>query len=486
MTPTAIAFGKLLDSWGVEGRVSILEGRTAITLSALNGQDATIVRRIVKEIFWTFEIEDEAGEDVSEDALNEGTGTYILTLHKVVEGADQRILTKDGFALALKNGAEGICQVACLQVPFSTGIASFVAWGHGDLFAAATPTKRPIDIVRETGGSRLVPSDIRTWLTRSEISDENWNDPAFQVFVCMSAPALVRSICSEAVGSDLLVFGGPPRAKLAISDKALSGDLGLIGYQNLRRMVAWTYELAEAAEQRHSLLTVEIARSAGRNETIGQLFSHVGRDIYEGARLAFQLSLSDMSREAIKAQGDLRKAIAEDTAKASESVRSLAGAMAVAIATSIGLVAARATGASEPWVLSAVGLVAALYLIAVAVTGWSFLHLQDQLRQQWRTRFYRFVPEPDYVAMVVDPARAAAKTYNFVGVIAVLVAGAIALAAATNLIAAFNAVTPTATIEGGDAGSQMRSNSQAQTALPSAASGAGVEPNAQDVSPPTK
>lgn len=478
MTSTPIALGKLLDSWVEEGRVSVVEGRGAITLSALDEQDANSVRGVLREVSWAFEIADEAGEDVSGSSLDQGLGPYILTAQKPVEGADQRFLTKEGLSAALSNGTEGICQVACLRIPFSTGMASFVAWGHGDLFAPAAPTKRPVDIVRESSDRRMVPSDIRVWIPRAQVTEEIWNDPAFQVFVGVSAPKLVRSVCSEVVGSDLLVFGGPPRAKFSISDETFASDLGLAGYQNLRAMVEWVYELAEAAEQRHALLTVEIARSVGRNETIGWLLKHVGREIYEGARLAFQLSLSDLSREAIKAQGDLRKAIAEDTAKATESARSLSGAIAVAIATSIGLVAARATGTSEPWVLSAVGIVVAGYLVAVAATGWSFLRLQDRLRQQWRTRFYRFVPEDDYVAMVVNPARSAARAYNLVGMIAILVALVVTAAAVLNWFSSDeNTNLLTGAIEGVDVVPPMLLDSGAQTDFPVEDSGAAAKEN---------
>src|SRR3546814_7567291 len=69
----------------------------------------------------------------------------------------------------------------------------------------------------------------------------------------------------------------------------------------------------------------------------GKAFWAAGRDVLEGSRLAFQLSQSNLSREAIKAQGDLRRAIADDMSKAAEGTRSLSGAVAVAIATAITL-----------------------------------------------------------------------------------------------------------------------------------------------------
>src|SRR3546814_6317957 len=81
---------------------------------------------------------------------------------------------------------------------------------------------------------------------------------------------------------------------------------------------------------------------------------------------------------------------------AAVGTRSLSGAVVVASATAITLVAARSTGAAEPWVLSLVAVVVAGYLVVVAVSGWTHLNLQRKLRDQWRRRFYRFVPADDY------------------------------------------------------------------------------------------
>src|SRR3546814_6232063 len=102
-----------------------------------------------------------------------------------------------------------------------------------------------------------------------------------------------------------------------------------------------------------------MARAVRREEPIGKAFLAAGRDVMEVSRLAFQLSQSNLSREAIKAQGDLRRASADDMSKAAEGTRSLSGAVAVAIATAITLVEARSTGAAEPWVLSLVAVVVA-------------------------------------------------------------------------------------------------------------------------------
>ena len=109
--------------------------------------------------------------------------------------------------------------------------------------------------------------------------------------------------------------------------------------------------------------------------------------------------------------------------------KALTTAIAVAIATGIGLVATRSTSTGDPRVLSSVAGIVALYLIAVTLSGWQYLRLQKRLRAQWRQRLYRFIPSEDYAAMVTKPAAEAERPYHFMGVIGLMIAVALILLA---------------------------------------------------------
>lgn len=423
MASTPIELGALLDRWVSAGQAGVVETPAALTVSRL---DAALARELAlsgPQIGWEIDLQDSAGEPIALAEIEDDLGPFIGTVRKDVDGADRRILTCSGLAQALRESPEGgIWHVACSQIPFSSGTTSFNPWGAGDVFSPSAEVKSPLDIVREASEARLVPADIRKWLLRSDVTEVLWSDLAFQIFAEVSAPILVRSLATEVSGKESLIFSGPPRLNLPMRETALLRELEMTGYRHLRAAVAWVYEDRASTEQRHALLAAEIARSVKREEKIGEAFQKAGKDILEGARLAFQLSQSDLSREAIKAQADLRKAIADDTAKAAESTRTLSGAIAVAIATGTALVAARSTGQAEPWVLSVVACVVAGYLAVVALSGWLHLRLQSQLREQWRRRFYRFVPADDYEAMVTEPARAAERPYHLVAAVAVIVA----------------------------------------------------------------
>lgn len=426
MASTPIELGALLDRWAPAGQVGIVETAAAVTISRMGAAEARELLSSAAAIRWRLEIQDAAGEPCDPDVVDDDFGPFIGTLHKEPAGADLRVLTLRGFAQALASGdAGGVWQVACNHIPFASGTISVNPWGAGEVFAPSPEVKSPLDVVREASESRLVPSDIRRWLLRTDISDVLWADSAFQVFAEMSSAALVRSIASEVVGRTAVVFNGPPRLNSILTEADLASRLGAKGYRNIRAAAAWVYEDRVSTEQRHTLFASEVARSVKRDEDIGEALREAGKDVLDGARLAFQLSQSDLSREAIKAQGDLRKAIADDTAKAADSARTVAGAIAVAIATGIGLVAARSTGQAEPWVLSVIACVVAAYLAVVAVAGWLHLRLQHHLREQWKRRFYRFIPAEDYKAMVTEPAKAAELPYHMVAVAAIVVAVAL-------------------------------------------------------------
>lgn len=429
MTSSPNELGALLDSWIGDGRAQVLEGPANVTVTGLNVALAHELHVALVALEWPRELFDAAHELAAVNDLDEDMGPFRLTFVKPTAGADRRLLTRSGFRDGLEGETAGVWQLAFAGQPFISGVASFNPWGKGDVFAQSTETKSPLDLVREGTEQRLVPADLRKWLVRGAVDDHLWRDPAFQIFASISAPALLRSLASEVVGQSTVVFNGPPRLNLSVPENLLE-QLGHVGYAALQKGAAWVYEDRSSAEQRHALFAAEASRTIMRSEPVGEAFASAGADILEGARLSFQLSQSEISREAIKAQGDLRKSIADDTAKAAEGTRTLAGAIAVAIATGVGLVAARSTTTAEPWVLSLVAGIVGLYLVAVAISGWLHLGLQNKLRSQWRARFYRFIPADDYKAMVTDPARDAALPYH-VASIALAVAGALAWLAAT-------------------------------------------------------
>lgn len=427
-TPSDLA--ALLDRWQSSGLATIVESNDAVTVSGLTAEMVKEVRAHCLALNWICDVQDKAFEPADWNA-DDSLGPFILTLQKPAGGADKKLLTLEGFRRSLAGDGEGLWQVASATLSFATGTRCICPWGEGQAFATSAISKSPLDLVREGTASRHTPADIRTWLPRADITPNVWADPAFSAFRQQSAPALIRSLASEVIGPDTVVFSGPPRLSVPINEAETHNELGLEGYRHLRAAAAWVYEDIATAEQRHALFAAEFSRSVSRAQTVGMAFFAAGKDILDGARLAFQLAQSDLGREAIKAQSDLRKAIADDMAKAADGTRALATAIAVSIATGVTLIAAKATDVADPLPLSLVAGVVSAYLVVVAWNGWSYLRLQRRLREEWRKRFYRFIPADDYRAMVSLPTQAAERPYHVIGLVALLVAAALAFAAAS-------------------------------------------------------
>jgi hypothetical protein len=417
MMSNLIELGEQLDSWAIEDRVSVTESAETIIVGRLGSDDAIELAGNCEALGWQYEIHDMENEVLTTAELDQTLAPFIATITKPVTSVALRLITKQGFRNFLTGSkAKGICELAFARTSFASGIAFFTPIGGAELFSPSRPTKSPRDLVRDAGNGNYVAVDIREILPRNNISDQLWKDPAFLVFASFSAPLLLRSVASEVIDSDTIAMAGPPRAVWKLDERSILGLLGDVGFQNLQLAANWIYEDSTTAEQRHSLFAAELAMSASRTETIGHAFRVIGRDILDGAKLAFQLSQSDLIRETIKSQGDLRKSIVDDTTKAADTLRSLLGATAIATATGISLIAARLTSATPPWVLGAVALVVGVYLTIVVFSGWAQLKVQRTLREQWRKRIYRFIPDDDYSAMVTIPTKEAEFPYHLAGI----------------------------------------------------------------------
>lgn len=135
------------------------------------------------------------------------------------------------------------------------------------------------------------------------------------------------------------------------------------------------------------------------------------------------MSISELGKDTLKTLSDLRKAITEDTSKVADGTRQTVTAVASALALGLGLVAARLTTDTAPWLIFVVMVVIALYVAAIIYSGYDFIRLQRQLRTDWQPRLYRFLSVSDYERMVTKPARHAERTFissAIIGGVAVL------------------------------------------------------------------
>lgn len=412
-----------VDGLGAQGLATITETPAALTVAGLAASNASTLVALVTALDWPLLVVDSAGEAADAAQLSDHYAPFILTVEKPAAGGALQVVTLRGFRAFLREErSDPVWQVASLDRPFATLATDFRPWNSVEIFSPSAPTKSPRELVRENNVPPLAPADIRTWMLRGAASPEQWKDPAFQTFADLSAQALMRGLAGEIKTNGALLFKGPPHTQLDAPAIDAARDLELKGFNDLRDAAAWVYENAVEAERRHGLFVAEFGATHPPIATAALAFARVASNVLQGARLAYQLSLSDLTREAIKAQGDLRKAVADDTAKLADNTRQVAAAVAAALATSVGLIAAKIGTTTPHWVIQTVALVAGLYVAAVVVSGWIFMTVQQDMRRKWRSRLYRFVPETDYQAMVLDPAGRAEGMFTVVAVAGAIIA----------------------------------------------------------------
>ncbi|WP_141400434.1 hypothetical protein [Magnetospirillum sp. 15-1] len=397
----------LLDDLAVGNRAVLNEAKPTVGVSELAVGDARAVLAECADLNWNALIVDRENTPWDVNTISEHFAPFRITIHKPDYGLDTiALLTRSGFTQWLTEPRdEPRCLLARLPQPFATQRVIFTPWGDVTQFEPLPPTKSPRSLVREYGELRVVPNDIRPWLLQAD-ELPIFDDPTFRLWAGIATVALLRSLPDEVeMESYALKFKGPPRLVLMgpVHPTDALAALGRDGFLSLQRAQRWIFENEREAEMRHVLLATELAQTGGTHlqaEECARI--HIAAAL-DGAKIAYQMSLSDLSRDTLKALGDLRKAVTEETAKVTDATRQTIAAVASALAIGIGLIATRVATNVYPAVMIAVMAVALAYVFIVALSGTQFILLQRSLRIDWQPRLYRFLIPEDYKRMVTKP-----------------------------------------------------------------------------------
>ncbi|WP_108462839.1 hypothetical protein [Devosia naphthalenivorans] len=299
--------------------------------------------------------------------------------------------------------------------PFSTRGRRFAAWGEAIAQVAVEATASPRDLVREAGAP-TVPWRLEPWIFSALSADYPMEDRVFTTWATQAQAVALRCLASERLADGTLVYAGPPRLKQALV--AVQLDRDILGQS--QRALRWVYENEKEAEARHGLFVAEIPRAVGSFASNGgRIDARALGTALEGAKIAYQLSLSDVSRDALRGIADLRKAVSEEIGKVADTTRQLAAAVTGSLFFGLGLVAARLTTQVPALLLITLSLVLAAYVVAVIFASIHFMKLQSDLREDWKDRFYRFLGEADYETMVTIPMERAKFGFDVSAMISV-------------------------------------------------------------------
>ncbi|UJQ94137.1 hypothetical protein [Mariluticola halotolerans] len=415
-------FGRRLDTLSAENRVLLNEGVDSIVLSELSAADATEVAELIADAGLTWNGENAAdGSVASGEEFDSALEPYRFTVDKPAMEQVAVLFTLVGLGQWLERDLPSIgWKHIQTKQPFNTLARRFLTWDDKSQPKAQEIRRpEPRNLVRESGDPS-VPSRIDPWLLDIPLSLMPLGDPVFDEWARYSIQVARRCLASEILADGTIVYAGPPKMKVdGKVDLQVSKDL-LFQFQ---RALRWVYETEHQSEIRHSLLGAELSR----HSLAGDITAATLESSIEGAKIAYRLSLSDLSKDSLKAIADVRKAVTEEINKTADTARQLTTAVAGAVFLGLGVVAARVTSNAPPAILIALSFVLAAYIGAIIFASAHYMRLQEDLRSDWKQRYFSFLGVKDYEKLVTAPLAAAKKGFVIVSYIAGFISAAMVI-----------------------------------------------------------
>ncbi|NHN68225.1 hypothetical protein SAMN03159376_01857 [Pseudomonas sp. NFACC09-4] len=423
-----LSLGNLLNELNRTGQVLVSEGVTSLTVSDVMPEAVLNIARAATEASWRFQIFDREGTDYEPEEVHEDFGSFRIELEKpsVDTGlarsgepaltADLYVVTEAGFRSFLRKGHVG--QRWCvlgLGQSFSSRARAYSEWGEAVEFSKAPATKAPRLLVKESAAVRTVPDDINDWLL-AEGQQLDSSNPLHRIWAIQAFDALSRCLANEIDGTGAtLTFKGPPKLNLTVSEMEKAGasiQVSLLAAEVVQDAAGWVFDNAREAEVKHILLSAEIARSGRADGVLNQyLVEHLASAL-DCAKIAYQMSISEITKDTLKSLGDLRKAVTEETSKATDATRQAVAALGTTFTAGLGLIVARVTTQINASLIVIAMIIAFGYALLSVISGRKFVSIQRGLRDEWQPKLYRFLSVDEFRKMVADPIRDAETLFN--------------------------------------------------------------------------
>lgn len=414
-----LSLANLLNGLARNQQALISEGVTSVVISNLLADAALEVASAASEVSWAFDIADSYGNACELDEVDTDFGPFRITLEKNLpfgsEGSgDLFIVTEIGFQSFLCKGhSASRWHVLGLTTALTTRARVYCEWGESVVFTEAPATKTARVLVKESATLRTVPEDVRHWLLADGCALER-GDPFHVIWSAHALNSLSRCLANEidATGTKL-TFKGPPKLNLTISPNADGEeDVPFDDFEVIQEAAAWVFDNAREAEIKHILLSAEIARSGRADGEAHEYLREYLAGALDCAKIAYQMAVSDIAKDTLKSLGDLRKAVTEETSKATDATRQAVAAIATALTVGVGLIAARLTVQVNPYLILVIMGLAFGYTVLIVMSGRKFIAIQQRLRREWQPKLYRFLSTDEFEKMVSDPISQAEALFN--------------------------------------------------------------------------
>lgn len=421
-----IQLAELLDQLNDSGKSFIYESSSALTISKLDYANTIDILENCNLLQWNFKIFDGAGTEVDKTEIYKEFFPFRIELEKKFEERpnELNLLTNTGFSYWLEEGHSAqIWRIARLDTDIVTKGRVFSNWNKGCDFVPSEKTKSPRVLVRDLNVNRFVCEDIQIWLLRNKDIKYS-NNVALNVWLKHCYKALIYIVANEIDPIDAkLKFYGPPRLSIAVSDECCRCDnqASFEIFINLQSALLWVFDNEKEVELKHGLLVADIAQSISiHNDDINTLLSNLNSSL-DGAKIAYQASLSELGKDTLKILSDLKKTINEEMGKVNDVSRQLTGSLAAALVFGVGLIAARVSEKVDDLILFCLMLVILCYVFIVMYSGVRFVKFQHELRKNWQFRLYRFLPKDEYEKLIVTPTQKVEKDFYLIVFLGVLV-----------------------------------------------------------------
>lgn len=410
---------KLLNCLARTQKALITEGAMSLVASNLSAETTLEVARAAAEGGWPFSIADSHGTEYGIEEVDADFGPFRIALEKPLSSEqsasdDLFIATEIGYRGFLRRGHSASCwRILGLTSAFSTRARIYCGWTESLPLMESPATKPPRLLVKESANVRTVPEDVRHWLLAEGYALEP-SDPFQVIWAAHALNYLTRCFANEIDSTGTtLTFKGPPKLSLTISHMADGGEeASLESFEIVQEAAGWVFDSAREAEVKHILLSAEIARSGRADGLAGDYFREYLRGALDCAKIAYQMAVSEITKDTLKSLGELRKAVTEETSKATDATRQAVAAIATALTVGLGLIAARLTVQINPYLISLVMGVAFGYTIMSVVSGRKFITIQQRVRQEWQPKLYRFLSGEEYRKMVAEPIGEVEKLFT--------------------------------------------------------------------------
>lgn len=407
--------GNFIDGLSNNASAVVVESLINVSVSNLHLEDTVRITQICDEVGWPYSLFDEADQPCATVALHADFAPFRAVIVKPTLTPEiLSVLTLTGMKQFLESQPSYVkWYVAGLGERIVTRSTLLCPWYDEYHFDPMPATKNPRSLVREYTSKRIVPPNISPWLLVNP--DTHFTaSAAFSTWLNASVRAVCRSLANEIdTETGALKCNGTPKLSIPIPDATedVSLSFSLENFKQLQIAAAWVFENEREAESRHTLLATEVARSGHPGTNLLQCFGEQISSSLSSAKIAYQMMLSDVSKDTLKALGDLRKAVTEETAKMTDITRQLIGGVTAAMAVGFGLIATRISTNTNAWLIVAVMLLVVVYVSVIIYSGTQFISIQRQLRADWQSKLYRFLPGTEYEKMVSVPTGRSEHTF---------------------------------------------------------------------------